>query len=185
MIFELRTYDLRPGDVPRYMNLFAAVGRGIITRHLPLKGYFFAETGGLNRLFHLWQYENLADRARRRTALYQDADWLRDFVPHGLPLLLSQHSRIWTAAPGSGSLPSQAKPGETLRQILLIESAQRIDGNSQGQLLVSLTSLTGPAAYLHLEAFADHDLLQHRLTALRDADVAVEILQPYPFSPLR
>jgi len=191
MIFELRTYDLRPGDAQRYTNLFANIGREIIARHLPMAGYYLTETGQLNRLIHLWRYEDLADRTRRRSELYRDADWLRDFIPHGLPLLRSQRNQLWIPAPGTGTTDVKAMrtsvvaPDAALRPILMIESPLFIPGESKGDMLVSLVSLTGAKRYLCLEAFADQTALQERLLALRGGETTTDILQPCAFSPLR
>ena len=42
---------------------------------------------------HLWGYDSLDDRARRRAALMADPDW-RAFLAEILPLLETQESRI-------------------------------------------------------------------------------------------
>jgi len=191
MIFELRTYDLRPGDAQRYTNLFANLGREIITRHLPMVGYYLTETGRLNRLIHLWRYEDLADRARRRSELYRDADWLRDFIPHGLPLLQSQCNQLWIPTPGTDAADVKAMrtsalaPGELLRPILMIKSPVSVPDESKGDVLASLVSLTGAKRHLCLEAFPDQVALQQRLLALQSGEAATDILQPCAFSPLR
>lgn len=191
MIFELRTYDLRPGDAQRYANLFANAGLEIITRHLPMVGYYLTETGRLNRLIHLWRYEDLADRARRRSKLYRDADWLRDFIPHGLPLLQSQCNQLWIPAPRTDAASINAlhanvvASGEPIRSILMIESPLSVSGESKGDVLVSLVNLTGARRHLCLEAFPDQVALQQRLLALQGGEAATDILQPYAFSPLR
>jgi len=191
MIFELRTYDLRPGDAQRYMNLFANLGREIIMRHLPMVGYYLTETGRLNRLIHLWRYEDLAERAQRRSELYRDADWLRDFIPHGLPLLQSQRNQLWIPAPGADAANVNALhadvvvPDEPFRPILMIESPLSVSGESRGEVLASLVSLTGAKRHLCLEAFPGQAALQRRLLALQGGEAATDILQPYAFSPLR
>lgn len=191
MIFELRTYDLLPGDAQRYINLFANVGREIISRHLPMVGYYLTDTGRLNRLIHLWRYEDLAERARCRSELYRDADWLRDFIPHGLPLLQTQCNQLWIPTPGTDAADAKAMrtgavaPGEPFRPILMIKSPLSVPGKSKGDVLVSLVSLTGAKRYLCLEAFPDQAALQQRLLALQSGEAATDILQPCAFSPLR
>ena len=37
--------------------------------------YFTTETGTLNQFVHMWRYESMADRERRRAAMYADAEW--------------------------------------------------------------------------------------------------------------
>ena len=56
----------------------------LITRHLPLVGYWLTEVGPLNRIEHLWAYESLADRAARRGRLMGDTEWTGGFLPRGM-----------------------------------------------------------------------------------------------------
>ena len=73
MILELRTYDHAPLDAQRYLALFRADGLPLITRHLPLVGYWPTEGGPLNRIEHPWAHESLADRAARWGRLMGDS----------------------------------------------------------------------------------------------------------------
>jgi NIPSNAP len=50
---------------------------------------------------HIWAYESLDERTKRRAALYEDAEWLADFVPKAFPMLLSQESKLLIPAPFS------------------------------------------------------------------------------------
>ena len=57
MIYDMRTYALRPGGLPGYVALFGAKGLPLLSRHATLAGYFHVETGGLlNRVVHVWRY---------------------------------------------------------------------------------------------------------------------------------
>lgn len=94
MLFELRTYDYAPGDALRYLEIFAAEGLPLITRHLPLAGYWLSEVGVLNRLRHLWVYRDLADRAGRRRRLMSDTEWTKDFLPRGMALIRRQVNQL-------------------------------------------------------------------------------------------
>ena len=53
MIHELRIYTLHVGKVPEYVKLFEEKGLHVITRHLPLIGWWTSDTGELNRVFHM------------------------------------------------------------------------------------------------------------------------------------
>jgi hypothetical protein len=190
MIYDVRTYDLRPGDAARYLDLFTHTGLGLITRHLPLVGYFQAETGSLNRLVHVWRYADLADRAHRRQALYQDPDWLRDFVPRALPLLLSQHSVLCTGSARVDTVDVSQAP----RPVLLMESGAppaAIDVSSAahaGVVVLDLQPLTGLRRwrrFVRLEHVAElQTLAQEHVTLPGDGRTA-EWLWPCAFSPLR
>ncbi|MGH6944595.1 MAG: NIPSNAP family protein [Geminicoccaceae bacterium] len=76
MIYDHRTYTVRPGTLPKHLQLYQEYGKAPQERHLgrPLL-YAFTETGELNTYVHVWAYEDAADRARRRTAMQADPDW--------------------------------------------------------------------------------------------------------------
>jgi hypothetical protein len=94
MIVEQRTYQFHPGAVPKFMALYQAGPLALQKRILGnLIGYFVTEIGGLNQTVHLWGYDSLDDRARRRAALMAEPEW-RDFLGQILPLLVTQDSRI-------------------------------------------------------------------------------------------
>jgi NIPSNAP len=94
MIFEWRSYDLLPGKVPAYIELLQTVGLTIVTRYLPMLGYWFTESGTLNRLHHLWLYQDFEDRAARRTELSAEQVWTGNFIPRAMALVQRQHSCI-------------------------------------------------------------------------------------------
>ena len=94
MIVEQRIYRFKPGAVPDFMARYEARGLALQKRVLGnLIGYFVTELGPLNETVHLWGYDCLDDRARRRAALMADPDW-RAFLAEILPLLETQESRI-------------------------------------------------------------------------------------------
>ena len=81
MIYEMRTYRLRVGAVPAYLDLVKQEGISIQKSHLGhLVGYFSSEIGPLNEIVHIWAYEDLNDRNRRRSALAADPRW-QEFLP--------------------------------------------------------------------------------------------------------
>ena len=77
MLIDLRTYTLKIGSVRDFLALYAAEGLAVQSAHLgsPL-GYYTTEVGELSQLVHLWQYQDMADRERRRAALEADPRWL-------------------------------------------------------------------------------------------------------------
>jgi hypothetical protein len=76
VLVDHRTYRLKPGSVPAYLDLYQKNGMAAQTRHLgqPV-AYLFSETGALNTLVHLWAYESAADRERKRAAMVADPEW--------------------------------------------------------------------------------------------------------------
>lgn len=101
MIYELRTYRLKTGTTPEYIRRVQTQGIEIQKRHLGnLIGYFTTELGPLNQVIHIWAYEDLQDRAKKRARLAADADWV-EFLPCIQELIEEMDTRIMTAAPFS------------------------------------------------------------------------------------
>ncbi|AOH85256.1 hypothetical protein AWL63_16125 [Sphingomonas panacis] len=99
MIVEMRIYTLSFGSMVRYFELYRNLGQAIQWRTLgsPL-GYYATEVGDLNQIVHLWRYASFADRAARRSALWQDAGWLA-FAEAISPIIMAQESRLMIDAP--------------------------------------------------------------------------------------
>ncbi len=109
MICEMRTYRLRTGTVPAYLRLVEDEGIGVQQRHLGhLVGYFSTEIGPLNEIVHVWAYESLEERGRRRAALAADPAW-QAFLPRIQALILEMSSKILNPAPFS---PAPFPPGK-------------------------------------------------------------------------
>ncbi len=101
MIVEERTYTLKPGTVHMYYQDYNPRGLAIQTRILGnLIGYFHTEIGELNRVVHLWGYDSLAEREKRRIALFEDKDWL-DYLKDSPDIVVAMESRILVPAPFS------------------------------------------------------------------------------------
>jgi NIPSNAP len=94
MVFEERTYTIKPGQVAALLVIYEREGLPAQRRHLgdPV-GWFTSEFGPLNQVVHIWRFESLDDRAKRRAALFADAEWLA-FVPKALQLIEKQENRI-------------------------------------------------------------------------------------------
>ena len=76
MLVDHRTYRIRPGRVPAYLDNYEKHGFAAQTRHIgqPV-AYMFSESGEINTLVHIWAYEDAADRAKRRAAMQADPEW--------------------------------------------------------------------------------------------------------------
>jgi hypothetical protein len=62
-----------------------------------LIGYFVTEVGPLNEVVHLWAYESLGDRDRRREACAAHPDWPK-FLATVRPLFEHMETRVMTPA---------------------------------------------------------------------------------------
>ncbi|MDO6966704.1 NIPSNAP family protein [Rhizobium alvei] len=103
MIHEWRSYRLKPGAAIPYLELLADYGLPFVSRHLPLMGYWLAETGPLNVIHHLWSYADWAEREACRAALAKQDEWVKDFIPKAFALVEEQQNRILSLTTSSRS----------------------------------------------------------------------------------
>jgi hypothetical protein len=99
MIYEIRTYDLRPGTVPDFEAAFCAAlpEREKISK---LGALWHTEIGPLNQVIHVWPYESLEHRAQCRAAAIASGAW----PPPTHPFTLRQSTAIMLPAPFMGDL---------------------------------------------------------------------------------
>ncbi|MFY9477749.1 MAG: NIPSNAP family protein [Aquabacterium sp.] len=98
MFYEIRTYRLKVGTLPKYLALVGEEGIAIQRSHLgQLVGYFHSEIGPLNQIVHIWAFDSLDDRERRRNALAADPAW-QAFAPKIQALIEEMDSKIMRPA---------------------------------------------------------------------------------------
>ena len=97
MIVDHRTYNVYPGKLPAYLEIYKTEGLPLQKKYLGtcVGWYVSTDIGTLNQVVHLWAYDSLADRAERRAALMKDAKWLA-FIDKGMPFLQSMENKILT-----------------------------------------------------------------------------------------
>ena len=103
MLVEKRTYTLYPGKAAEYMKNYRELGLEIQLRILGnLVGWYTTEIGSnINQIVHMWAYQDLNDRAKRRAELAKNPDWTQKYLPSIRPLVMSQESCILVPAPWS------------------------------------------------------------------------------------
>ena len=110
MVYELRTYTLIPGKMPDYLKAAETIGRPARGQNYGVNhGYWTAEFGALNQLWHLWKYDSLNDRERLRGELGKNKDWTEKYVPTIRPLIQRQDLRVMN--PVVDILPSDGTTG--------------------------------------------------------------------------
>ena len=95
MIYELRTYTLKPGAVPEFEERFAK-RMPFREKHSKLGGFWHTDIGPLNQVVHIWPFEDLKHRQDVRDAMAKDTD-LRQFSSSDL--IVNQESEIYNPAP--------------------------------------------------------------------------------------
>ena len=94
MIYEIRTYDLKPRSLPEFEKRTAEKIAGRV-KHSQLGGYWRTEVGPLNQVVHIWPYEDLNQRAEIRAKVVADGIWPAD----NTDLTLDMRSDIYHPAP--------------------------------------------------------------------------------------
>jgi len=100
MILDHRTYTLHPGKLNDYLRLYESEGWAVQTEHLgaPYGWFVSHDIGELNQIIHIWKYEDLADRERRRGKLFADPRWLA-YLPKVQALMQHQSNKILRGTP--------------------------------------------------------------------------------------
>lgn len=99
MYVEMRTYTLHPGTTPEYFRIYETMGMEAQNEILGHRiGYFHTEIGPLNQVVHMWAYESLDDRDRRRAALAADPRWQK-MLPELRKCIRDQETKILVPAP--------------------------------------------------------------------------------------
>lgn len=192
MFFELRTYDLKPGKAPVYLEFFRTFGVGLVTRHLPMGGYWMVESGTLNRIEHLWIYEDFEERDSCRASLVKDREWMEDFIPKAFQDIVAQQNRIMRLTRSSDAFDAVIENRRDTHDNQAAETPMFASGlqgmtfsdasEVNGEVLAQFRVATGhaPGNYVTLCAGSTVDLLAGTENA-----ACHELLRPLTLSPLR
>jgi NIPSNAP len=106
MMYEIRTYTLKPGATAEFESRF---GQALPSRekYSPLAAFWHTEAGPLNQVIHVWPYESLQQRTEIRAKAAEDPNW----PPKTQDLILSMESEIFVAPPFSPQLGGGKKLG--------------------------------------------------------------------------
>lgn len=76
MIVELRTYTVRPLRMADFLTLYEHAALPLQKKYLGhLIGFYVSEIGPLNQAVHMWAFDSLAERERRRRMMEADPAW--------------------------------------------------------------------------------------------------------------
>jgi hypothetical protein len=93
MIYEVRTYTLKPGGVPQFEQNFAEA-LPHREKYSKLGAFWHTDIGPLNQVIHVWPYEHLGERTEIRAEAANDPNW----PPQSDGLILNMESEIFTPA---------------------------------------------------------------------------------------
>ena len=104
MLYEVRTYTLRPGTTAEFEERFAK-RLPLREKHSKLAAFWHTEFGPLNQVIHVYAYDDLGHRTRVRTAMAQDTAMQQ--LPGGGDLIVAQEAEIMNPAPFMRALGSR------------------------------------------------------------------------------
>ncbi|XP_065561838.1 protein NipSnap homolog 3A-like isoform X2 [Artemia franciscana] len=107
-VYELRTYKIYPHYYKQFLGL-TQEHLYLRTAHSKLLGYWTSELGGLNEVFHIWEYESLEQRGEVRTKLANDPRWISDYFSKILPMMSVQENSVCQLYPGTDLSFSKSK----------------------------------------------------------------------------
>jgi hypothetical protein len=162
MIIEMRTYTLKPGNIPTFEERFGGA-LAIREKFSKLAAFWHTEVGPLNQVIHVWPYDSLDRRASVRAAATKAEGW----PPNTRELTLEQRSEIFIPAPFSPPLePRAIGPLFEIRQYTLIPGAipglierwsEKIEGRQKfSPLVAGMYSEFGALnKWVHIWAYKD------------------------------
>ncbi|MGQ4810443.1 hypothetical protein NKDENANG_03911 [Candidatus Entotheonellaceae bacterium PAL068K] len=106
MIYEIRTYTLKPGTTPEFEQRFEASLTSRL-KHSELGAFWHTEAGPLNEVIHVWPYNDLQHRIDIRARSAQEPDW----PPNVGEFIVSMESQIFVPPAFSPKLGGGQKLG--------------------------------------------------------------------------
>jgi hypothetical protein len=166
MIYELRTYTVKPGTVMEVAKHASTVSREIRgDSYGKLEGYWVTEIGPLNQVMHLWSYADLNERARLRAELAKNPRWNNEYLPLTRPHLIRQDIRLLNVVKGpvapatTGNLYElrnyRAKPGMARKWADLIVGALEAREKYSKMVGLWITEAGQPNEVCHIWAYKD------------------------------
>jgi hypothetical protein len=211
MIYELRTYTVKPGTVMEVAKHASTVSREIRgDKYGKLEGYWVTEIGPLNQVMHLWSYADLNERARLRAELAKNPRWNNEYLPLTRPHLIRQDIRLLNGQVGvnaPASTPNvyefrnyRTKPGAVRQWAELMKKV--LPSREKYSKIVGLWITEAPQVNeaCHIWAYKDlNHRAQVRAEAVKDPDFSAflkeaaplldemhsTIMVPAPHSPLK
>jgi hypothetical protein len=98
MIYDMRIYDVKRGSVPECEAAMRDVGLQIRADYgVKLAGWYYMEVGPLNRIVHIWAYDNYAHFESANKGFRSDPRWTNDYMPRVKDLIVKQQTMIMRA----------------------------------------------------------------------------------------
>jgi len=96
MLYDLRTYTLKPNTAPEYLKRWVEA-YPVREAYSKLGGLFTTEIGPLNQVIHIWPYKSLTHMEEVRGAAAKDTS--RRWPPKGDDVLVTMDTELINSAP--------------------------------------------------------------------------------------
>ena len=163
MIYEIRTYRIAPGSLAEVEKRFGEAYE-YRRKYSPLTAFLHTEVGPLNEIVHIWEYDDLAQRASIRAEAAKEANWppkIQEFVVAQTAEIVNAFSFVPKVSGKVGPIFElryyRLKPGT------LPEMAKGWEEKLPGRLKFSPLVLAGPVelgtanAFIHIWAYSSMD----------------------------
>jgi len=102
VFYEMKTYTLKPGNVPVFLETFARLARPTLARNgTGPETQCFSVIGPVNQIVQMWRFEGVGPMAASQAALASDPQWA-EFQQACAALIVSEESRILVSVPAMG-----------------------------------------------------------------------------------
>ena len=98
-IYEFRSYRIKPGAVPQWLELFINVLE-VREKYSKIVGLWATEAPYVNEVCHIWAYPDLNARTAVRTEMAKDPGW-QEFLKSSSGLVAEMYSIVMLPAPHS------------------------------------------------------------------------------------
>lgn len=105
MLHELRIYELVPGGVPAFLRVYEAHALPLVRQHVRVLGLWTADSGALNRVYHLLAFGDEEARRQQYLALKTQPAFINDFFGVAAPLLRTMQSILLIPSELDGAFP--------------------------------------------------------------------------------
>ena len=205
MIYEIRTYQLKPGSLAEVEKRFGA-GYEYRKKYSPLAAFWHTEIGPLNEIVHVWPYADMAERTRVRAEAAKDPNWppkTAEFIVHMQSEVVVPFPFVPALQPGTMG-PIFEMRYYTIKAGTLPDLIKRWEGAVPARIKLSPLALAGHVEfgeanrYIHVWAYESLDQRAAIRNKAREMGVwpppgggdslltqANKILLPSSFSPLQ
>ena len=205
MIYEMRTYDIKPRSLPEVEKRFGEAYEQR-KKYSELAAFWHTEIGPLNQIIHVWGYKDMEERNKIREAAVKDKVW----PPKIAEFIQSQKSEIMIPFSFMKEFP-KGKQGpffeiryNTLKPGTLPDTAKGWEGKLPERMKMSPVVLAGGVefgkanGFVHIWAYSSLDQRMQIRAEARQKGVwppggggdrlitqESKIVMPSAFSPLQ